>query len=436
MKATRKSPSFTENRTWQLYQEDALPTIIAYPWLRFLSYTRWRERDELLGTTVLSRLFSTHLGIALFIMLSFLAFILLCVQAGSILSAPTKAPVYAKYFDVQGHRGGRGEAIENTLPAFAWGLIDGVTTLELDNGISKDGHVIVWHDEQISATKCNDTKPAFKNDLDFPYVGKYIANLTLAQIKTLDCGSKRLNDFPLQLTYPGTKLSTLNELFDFASCADPKHDLLWNIESKINPVQPNITRSVDDFVENQHAAFLASGYPRSQITYQSFDWRSIIRMKAKDPQIPTSALISYDNIYNADNSTNRAWFAGINIDDFPGATLGERIAEAAKTTGADVLSPSAVSLTSKSVDPALDGYVPFTTKEMISRAHELGMTVRPWTVDRHNIAEQLLEWKADGIISDYPHLVRNLVQQKGFRVAPKISKSKVLECLNKHLKKQ
>jgi len=61
---------------------------------------------------------------------------------------------------VQGHRGGRGEVVENTLPAFAWGLILGVTTLELDNGITKDGVVVVWHDHEIKAEKCVDTKPA------------------------------------------------------------------------------------------------------------------------------------------------------------------------------------------------------------------------------------------------------------------------------------
>ncbi len=49
----------------------------------------------------------------------------------------------------------------------------------------------------------------------YPYVGKYIANLTLAQIKTLDCGSKRLDGFPLQITVPGTKIATLQEMFDF-----------------------------------------------------------------------------------------------------------------------------------------------------------------------------------------------------------------------------
>ena len=32
----------------------------------------------------------------------------------------------------------------------------------------------------------------FANDPDFPYVAKFIVNLTLAQIKTLDCGSERL----------------------------------------------------------------------------------------------------------------------------------------------------------------------------------------------------------------------------------------------------
>lgn len=119
-----------------------------------------------------------------------------------------------RYFDLQGHRGGRGEAIEDTLWGFAHGLMDGVTTLELDVGISKDGEAIVWHDESFTADKCRDTANAI-NDPMYPYVGKYIANLTLAQIKTLDCGSNRLAGFPYQLTLPGQKISTLQEFFDF-----------------------------------------------------------------------------------------------------------------------------------------------------------------------------------------------------------------------------
>jgi glycerophosphoryl diester phosphodiesterase len=49
--------------------------------------------------------------------------------------------------------------VESTLPAFAWGLILGATTLEMDNGITKDGVVVVWHDEEIKAEKCVDTMP-------------------------------------------------------------------------------------------------------------------------------------------------------------------------------------------------------------------------------------------------------------------------------------
>lgn len=69
----------------------------------------------------------------------------------------------------------------------------------------------------------------------FPYVQQKlaVANLTLAQIKTLDCGSSRLVGFPLALTAPGTKLSTLDEMFDFVECAIDE-PVLFNIETKVS----------------------------------------------------------------------------------------------------------------------------------------------------------------------------------------------------------
>jgi len=67
--------------------------------------------------------------------------------------------------------------------------------------LTKDGEVIVWHDVTIDPTKCRDTKPVWDNDAMYPYVGKYVKDLTLAQIKTLDCGSLRLDGFPLQGGY-------------------------------------------------------------------------------------------------------------------------------------------------------------------------------------------------------------------------------------------
>ena len=53
-------------------------------------------------------------------------------------------------FDLQGHRGARGLMPENTLPAFAKALEIGVTTLELDSNITRDGIVVISHDSVLN----------------------------------------------------------------------------------------------------------------------------------------------------------------------------------------------------------------------------------------------------------------------------------------------
>src|SRR5690625_1797278 len=79
-----------------------------------------------------------------------------------------------RHFDLQAHRGGRGLVVESTLAGFANALELGVSTLELDVQITRDRHVVVSHDRQVSATICQDTGPALPNDPIYPYVGKYI----------------------------------------------------------------------------------------------------------------------------------------------------------------------------------------------------------------------------------------------------------------------
>jgi glycerophosphoryl diester phosphodiesterase len=59
-----------------------------------------------------------------------------------------------EHFDVQAHRGGRGLRPENTLPSFENGMDLGVTTLEMDTGVSADNISIVWHDEYFDSKMC------------------------------------------------------------------------------------------------------------------------------------------------------------------------------------------------------------------------------------------------------------------------------------------
>ena len=56
----------------------------------------------------------------------------------------------AQAFDLQGHRGARGLAPENTLAAFEVALAIGVTTLELDLAMTRDDVLVVSHDRKLN----------------------------------------------------------------------------------------------------------------------------------------------------------------------------------------------------------------------------------------------------------------------------------------------
>jgi len=166
-----------------------------------------------------------------------------------------------------------------------------------------------------------------------------------------------------------------------------------------------------------------------------------------DPEIYRETIIG------PDNSTSK-WLAGLRIDNFPGANVGEKISNAAASIGAGILSPDASLGVETGIDPSDPSYVPFSTmKDMIKQSHDLGMEVKPWTVsecdglnrsflaehfiqvNQLNIAEQLIDWGVDGIITDYPSVIRRYMQQRGESVAPKYPKRRVVECLNSRKQK-
>lgn len=74
---------------------------------------------------------------------------------------------------------------------------------------------------------------------------------------------------------------------DFVKCTGSQ--ALYNIESKVNPIQRNQTQAPEVFVEKQLAAFQKYGVV-DRITYQSFDWRTIKQSKKILPALKTAAL--------------------------------------------------------------------------------------------------------------------------------------------------
>jgi glycerophosphoryl diester phosphodiesterase len=295
-------------------------------------------------------------------------------------------------FDLQSHRGGRGEWTEESLAAFANSLKLGVTTLELDTHLTEDGKVIVWHDDTIQANKCIDTAPAIAGDAEFPYVGDRVADLTLAQVKTLDCGFTQLTGYPEQDVIEGNRIAELKDVYQLARDYDAEK-VRFNVETKVEDGKSGgegmvaLTKAVVTEI------YLAGMSDRT--TLQSFDWSSLNLAREIAPQLPLVALSSGDAWLEVGQPGASPNLGGIDIYDYNGS-----LAKAAFALGYDVISPNFRSV----------------TPEMIAEAHELGLPVIPWTVNTVADMESLMDLGVDGIISDYPTRLRTLMEERGLKL--------------------
>jgi glycerophosphoryl diester phosphodiesterase len=311
-----------------------------------------------------------------------------------------------KTFDLQAHRGGLGLRVESTLASFGHGLEVGVSTLELDVQITKDGKAVVTHDRQVDGAKCQDTGPVVPGDPKYPYVGKYVNTLTLKQIKSLDCGSKTLPGFPQQVADPGARMPLLSEVFDLVKRYRAR-DVKLNVETKVEAGAPTETAPMEQFVQVTAAA-IRKAHMTHQVTVQSFDWSSLMRMHQVEPRLPLVALTNYDFLQTGQPGAS-PWLGGIDIDDFGGDPI-----KAIKSFGASAFSPvHGFPQDGKVTDP---GYRPYVTKAMVDEAHRLGIKVVPWTIDDAPTMNKLIDDEVDGVITDYPDRLRTVLADRGLRL--------------------
>jgi glycerophosphoryl diester phosphodiesterase len=298
-----------------------------------------------------------------------------------VLASPAAAQTSG--FDLQAHRGGRGETTEESLRAFAKSLELGVTTLELDIVLSKDDQPLVWHDPTIQADKCADTRPAFAGDPDYPYVGKLVHQLTLVQIRTLDCG-KRLAEFPDAEVVRGNKIATLPEVFALADSY--RAAVRYNVETKVEADRPGASAEPQEFVDVILAA-VRTGGKLDRVEIQSFDWRTLPMVHRAEPSIPLVAL--YDEETWAPGSP---WLNGIDPVVVGDPMIGSL------TVGANAVSPR---------------YTLVTGKPYVDHAHSLGLEVIPWTVNDADAIREQIGYGVDGIITDFPALARGAMAGLG-----------------------
>jgi glycerophosphoryl diester phosphodiesterase len=333
-------------------------------------------------------------------------------QIGGKLPAPGP-----NQLDLQAHRGGLGLVTENTLQSFANALELGVTTLELDIQITEDGHAVVTHDRQVSAVKCQDTEPVVPDDPEFPYVGKFIKDLTLEQVWTLDCGQP-LPDFPDQEVVEGARMPLLSEVFALVDCY--RANQVWfNIETKVEAGAPEETAPREEFVQVVVAEIHEAGV-LNRTMIQSFDWGALMRVREVEPRLPIVALTNRDFLEEGQPGAS-PWLGGLDFDDF-----GSLVA-ITDSFGADAISPvHGFPQNGKVGDP---DYEPYTTAEMVDEAHAAGIAVVPWTIDDPATLESLIDAGVDGLITNYPDRLRAILEARGYKLPKAISEPKGHDCI-------
>ena len=312
-----------------------------------------------------------------------------------LLSAPQpqREGLQVRPFDLQGHRGARGLAPENTLAGFATALGVGVTTLEMDLAITGDGHVVVSHDPSLNP---NLTRDAEGNWLQGP--GPRIHSLTLAELRRYDVGrlrpgSREARLFPEQVPVDGQRIPTLREVFELVERAG-NSQVRFNLETKINPLHPEWTTDPRTFAEAVVAAVRANSMER-RTTVQSFDWRTLQHVRRLTPEISTACLTVQegreDNVRVGRPGAPLS-LAGLDVDDYGGS-----VPRLVKAAGCRIWSP----------------YVGDLSAATLDEAHRLHLEVVVWSANDPKRMRKLIERDVDGVITDRPDLLRRVMAAMG-----------------------
>lgn len=291
------------------------------------------------------------------------------------------------FFDLQGHRGARGLKPENTLPSFEAALDVGVTTIETDLHLTRDGEVVLCHDPRLNCPPWSLAAPA-------PPVAA-VAALALAELR---CHRADRNPDPVRFPaqdasitplavrfarhqgYDPYALVTLAEFLAFTAAyagdlgkevgkTDEQRAraarLRFDLELKRVPFHPE---AINDHYTGQEAALLETRVVEAvraagvvdRTTVRSFDHRCVRHLRALEPGLTGAVLVA--------------------------ETAPVSPAELARRADAVVYCPSYV----------------FLDEGLVREAHAGGVRVVPWTVNDPAHWQRLLDWGVDGITTDFP----------------------------------
>ena len=321
-------------------------------------------------------------------------------RAGVLAALLLSACVAARAVDLQGHRGARALWPENTLAGFARTLALGVTTLELDIAITRDGVLVVSHDPQLNPDITRGPDGRF---IDAP--GPRIRDLSFDELQRYDVGRLKPGTryaalYAQQQPVDGARIPRLADLFAMVQRAGDER-MRFAIETKVNPLRPDDTVAPEVFARALIAAVRDAGMARRS-SILSFDWRTLAVVQKEAPEIDTVYITAQqrwlDNI-GADRPDGSAWTAGVQWRDQGSVP---RMVHAA---GGRYWS----------------SYFGDLDAAKVREAQALGVRVLAWTVNEPRDIERMLDLGVDGIVSDRPDRVRDALARRGVALPPPVN---------------
>jgi glycerophosphoryl diester phosphodiesterase len=251
---------------------------------------------------------------------------------------------------VYAHRGGAALRPENTIAAFDHGLELGADGLEIDVHLSRDGVVVVHHDAGLERT----------TDSRGP-----VTAFTAAELARVDAGywfqgpSNGPEEFPFRGR--GVSIPTLGDVLRRYPAAR------FIIELKMN--DPELAHRTIDEIRAAGAV--------DRVTLGAFGGRVLRAARAYEPRIPTGAGTEETRW-----ALYRSWIR------WPLGRTRYREFQVPERAGATTI----------------------VTPRFVTYAHRAGLAVKVWTVDDPADMRRLLDWGADGLITDRPDVAAEIVK--------------------------
>lgn len=252
---------------------------------------------------------------------------------------------------IAGHRGAAGAAPENTLVSFRRALEEGATFLEMDVHATRDGEVAIIHDATVERT--TDGNGA-------------VRQMGLEEIKKLDAGYRFTADDGS--THPfrgqGIRIPTLREFFaEFPHAA---------VTVEIKELPAPAMETLFDVIEEFDSASQVLVAAEDDAVMRSA--RAVIRARG----LPVATGFSAGEI--------RALMTALRSGQTPPDAPGRALQIPRRHEGIDLV-----------------------TSASVGAVHALGVEVHVWTVNDAEEMRQLLALGVDGIITDFPGRLRDVI---------------------------